>query len=59
MLCDLLLNFCQRMKTFKVEFRMYNMEVRNMPTRLANMKEDLGLFDRIEVSAESALYILA
>jgi hypothetical protein len=47
------------MKTFKVEFRMYNMEVRNMPTRLANMKEDLGLFDRIEVSAESALYILA
>jgi hypothetical protein len=59
MLHDILLKFCQHMKAFNVEFRIYNINARNMPTRLANMKENIGLFDRIEVSTECVLFIPA
>jgi hypothetical protein len=53
MLRGMLLTFGQRMKTFKINFRMYMLDARYLPTRLASWKENVGLFDRIEVSAQT------
>jgi hypothetical protein len=53
MLRGMILKFCQRMKTSKINFRMYMLDARYLPTRLASWKENVGLFDRIEVSAQT------
>jgi len=49
---DLLIKFCTRVKKLNVHFRMYYMDCRYLPARLAQWKEDVGLFDRIEVSSQ-------
>jgi hypothetical protein len=49
--------FCQCIKAFKLNFRMYTLDARHLPTRLANWKDKVDLFDRIEVSIqESQVY---
>jgi hypothetical protein len=53
MLRGMILKFCQRMKTSKINFHMYMLDARYLPTRLASWKENVGLFDRIEVSAQT------
>jgi hypothetical protein len=53
MLRGMLLKFCQRIKTFKINSRMYMLDARYLPTRLASWEENVGLFNRIEVSAQT------
>jgi hypothetical protein len=48
MLCNLLSTFCRRTKTFHLPFRIHNLDARDLPTRLSEWNENVGLFDRIE-----------
>jgi hypothetical protein len=50
MLRDLLSKFCQRVKCLKLKFRMYYMDARDLPMRLTFWKEEVGVYDRVEVS---------
>ncbi|KAF2800286.1 hypothetical protein K505DRAFT_382762 [Melanomma pulvis-pyrius CBS 109.77] len=55
MVRDLLLAFCRRVQTFKIKFRLYALDARDLPTKLNRWNEELGMFDRIEVSNISDL----
>jgi hypothetical protein len=52
---ELLTEFCERAKKMNVHFRMYFLDCRVLPARLVQWKEDIGLYDRIEVSLNSHL----
>jgi hypothetical protein len=58
MLRDLLNKFCNRVKTFDLKFRSYYLDARDLPMRLTNWKEEVGLYDRIEVRAQAAVLML-
>ncbi|KAF2822328.1 hypothetical protein CC86DRAFT_409945 [Ophiobolus disseminans] len=48
MLRALLIKFCTRAKKLDVHFRMYYMGCRQLPARLVQWKEDIGLYDRVK-----------
>lgn len=57
MLRDLLTKFCTRVQNFDVHFRLYYMDCRQLPSRLVQWKEDIGLYDRIEVCKATTLLL--
>lgn len=49
MLRALLTKFCERVRKINIQLRMYSVDTLDLPIRLAHWKEEVGLFDRVEV----------